>query len=68
MNKYDLLCMVSKPFSITRSARAYSDYFSDRSLVAEQMKTLGITAPDMQAMVNEMAAENELYEIVRLSI
>ena len=69
MNKYDLLCMVQQAFQHNQvRLEPYSDYFCDRSLVAEQMKTLGITAPDMQAMVNEMAAENELYEIVRLSI
>ena len=62
VNKYELLALVVKHFGLDLTVRRHEDFYSDRSLVAQPFRELGISVPSMEEMVAEMAAETELYQ------
>jgi dTDP-4-dehydrorhamnose reductase len=62
VNKYDLLQTMNKHFGLNLTIHRDEDFSCDRSLVARPFQELGILVPSMEDMVDEMAAENRLYQ------
>ena len=62
IDKYKLLNIFNDVYGLNLIVNKHDDFFCDRSLNADKMKSIGLTVPSMDDMVRAMFEDNRLYE------